>query len=803
MKMENYPRKFVRVALLLLPLGLGQPGAAQTAGAGPDFASFQNPPAEFRGLHWVSLPLSQVTEASLRASIKAGADMGDWGSVMLGPGGGPTTGLSAEYLQASQRTPSEEGVGYLSEEYFRLYRAAIEEGEKDHLPAATIYDEWAYPAGIVDGQFYSQHPDLAAKSLELVDRNVTGPATAELAVPGKEDDYVGAVLMNLDTHERRDVSDRRLAGNVVRCDLPPGRWKLLAFYLNGKFRPASQKGGSVDYLDREAVATYLAMSYQKYYDHLKDYFGTVIKRTFYDEPSMHLVDGRMWSPHFNRDFQAARGFNPMTLYPALWYDIGPDTAAARNALFGFHSELYAENYIGQVAKWCADHGIKLAGHQDQEEVLMPIAITGDMMKVFEHQQIPGIDDIYYPGRTLVSYKIVTSAAFNYDWPECIAETFAAYRPPAPDGTFTPNRPTATAPRRVEPVSTTIALRTILDQAAMGINMQLDARRSGIDPATAPLVGRIDYLLRGGRHVADIAVLYPIASLQADYYFAQPASGGRGGDPGFTYSVEGGVVPPEIDYQDVGELLYRSLRIDYTYLHPEVLLARCSVNGPRLVLDNKENREEFRVVVLPGGDTLSADVAAKLLEFYRAGGAVVGTSKLPTQSAEPGRNREVRAAMEEIFGLPWENQMTAEALLVPEEVKDYFRHRNAAGGLAYFIPQPDSRILQAVLREVDPVRDVDIRTTPAWPLVRGTGYRGALTYIHKVKEGHDVYFFSNTAEQPVDVQVALRGDKTLALWNPHTGERSAAEAVKSAAGDQPVTTIHLVLPPVRSAFFIQE
>jgi hypothetical protein len=801
MKMENYPRKMACVALMLL--SLAPAGRAQTAGPSVDFATFQNPPAEFRGLHWVGLSLSQVTEASLRASIKAGADMGDWGSLMLGPGGGPTTGLSAEYLRASQRTPSDQGVPYLSEEYFRLYRAAIEEGEKDHLPASTIYDEWAYPAGIVDGQFYSQHPDLAEKSLELVDKNLAGPGPIELAVPGKADDFVGAVLMNLETYERRDVSDHWTKDGVVRCDLPAGRWKLMAFYLNGKFRPASQKGGSVNYLDREAVKTYLAMSYQKYYDHLKDYFGTVIKRTFYDEPSMHLVDGRLWSPHFNRDFQAAYGYSPMTLYPALWYDIGPDTASARNTLFGFHSALYAENYIGQVAQWCADHGIKLAGHQDQEEVLMPIAITGDMMKVFEHQQIPGIDDIYYPGRTLVSYKIVTSAAFNYDWPECIAETFAAYRPPAADGTFTPNRPTANAPRRLEPISTTIALRTILDQAAMGINMQLDARRSGIEPSTAPLVGRLDYLLRGGRHVADIAVLYPIASLQADYYFAQPDAGSRGGEAGFTYSVEGGVVPPEIDYQDVGEILYRGLRIDYTYLHPEVLLARCSVNGPRLVLNNRENREEYRVVVLPGGDTLSADVAAKLREFYRAGGKIVATSKLPTKSAERGRDREVRAAMEEIFGMPWENQMTAEALIVPEEVKDYFRHRNAAGGLAYFIPQPDTRILQSVLREADPVRDVDIRTVPLWPLVRGTGYRGALTYIHKVKDGHDVYLFSNTAEQPVDVQVALRGDKTLAIWNPHTGEKSPAEAVKAGAGDQAVTIVHLVLPPVRGTFFIQE
>ncbi|HEX3730138.1 MAG TPA: glycosyl hydrolase, partial [Opitutaceae bacterium] len=632
--------------------------------AAPDPSAFRAPPAEYRAIHWVSFFLSRASEASLTASVRAAAQTGAWGSFELGPGGGPTTGLSAEYLAASHRTPSTVGVPYLSEEYFRLYRAAIEEGQKDHFPDSMIYDEWAYPAGIVGGQFYSQHPDLMGKSLEMVEAGAAGPDRAEVAVPAAPADYIGAVLMNLNTFERRDVSGG-YAGGKVACDVPAGRWKLMAFYLNGQLRPASQKGGAVDYLDHDAVATYIAMSFQKYYDHLKDYFGTVIKRTFYDEPSMHLVDGRMWSPHFNRDYQAKYGRSPMTLYPALWYDIGPETAAARNALFGFHAELYAENYIGQVARWCRDHGIQMAGHQDQEEVPNPVAITGDMMKVFEHQQVPGIDDIYYPGRTLTSYKIVTSAAWNYDWPECIAETFAAYR-------------------KLNP---TIALRTILDQAAMGINMVMDARRTDIDPSSDPLIGRLDYLLRGGRHVADVGVIYPIAALQSVYYFAQPRAGQRAGDTGFTYSVEGGVLPPEIDYQDVGEILYRSLRVDYTYLHPEVLAERCRVEGRRLVLENKNNREEYRVLVLPGGGTVAAATAARLLEFYRAGGTVIGTSELPTKSAEFGRDREVRSAMEEIFGMPWEHPMAAEARIVPDEVKDYFVHANAAGGRAYFIPRP--------------------------------------------------------------------------------------------------------------------
>jgi hypothetical protein len=160
-------------------------------------------------------------------------------------------------------------------------------------------------------------------------------------------------------------------------------------------------------------------------------------------------------------------------------------------------------------------------------------------------------------------------------------------------------------------------------------------------------------------------------------------------------------------------------------------------------------------------------------------------------------------MEEIFGMPGENPMTAQAAIVPDEVKDYFIHKNAAGGRTYFIPRPDYRILQMALRESDPVRDVDIRAEPMFPLFGGQSYRGAVTYLHKVKGGRDVYFFANTTEQPLDVKVALRGDKNLAVWDPHTGETTAAEADKSQTSGEPVTTVRLVLPPVRSLFFVQQ
>ena len=44
--------------------------------------------------------------------------------------------------------------------------------------------------------------------------------------------------------------------------------------------------------------------------------------------------------------------------------------------------------------------------------------------------------------------------------------------------------------------------------------------------------------------------------------------------------------------DLGERLFRGLRMDYTYLHPEVLAEKCTVEGNKLILNNKVNREEI-------------------------------------------------------------------------------------------------------------------------------------------------------------------------------------------------------------------
>ena len=112
------------------------------------------------------------------------------------------------------------------------------------------------------------------------------------------------------------------------------------------------------------------------------------------------------------------------------------------------------------------------------------------------------------------------------------------------------------------------------------------------------------------------------------------------------------------------------------------------------------------------------------------------------------------------------------------------------------------MVQAILREALPVWDVAI-SEPMRPVVIGPGYNGSLTYIHKVKDGRNLYFFANSSDNPIDTSVALRGGLNLSLWNPMDGQVRAAEVSHSKhASGQDLTTIRLQLKPVTAAFFVE-
>ena len=655
---------------------------------------------------------------------------------------------------------------FMTPEFLNEYQAAVEHAAKLGLKLC-LYDEFWFPSGSAGGLLAQRRPDARSKRLDMAAYDLNGPVEFSRELPVGT--LMGAVAMEAASKERQNLTSL-VQGRKLTWQVPAGQWKVMFFTC-----VTDGGDGLVDYLSADAVREFIGLTYQAYYDKFPAHFGSTIDSAFYDEPAFyHVQGGRAWTERFNELFQAEHHADPVLLYPALWFDIGPDTAAARNALFGFRAELYATSFVKTINDWCRTHRLQLTGHVDQEEVVNPvIGLCGDLMRAFKYQDIPGIDQVFQYGRASRAYKVVSSAAFNYDRPLVMTECYGGID----------NMPVANL------------YKEAMDQFAKGINLMVphavwyDPAHIIFKPDLSPgaavygaelrpynrFIARCQRLLQAGRHVADIAVLYPMATLQAGSWFG----------PGKPY--EGCVDIPEADYMQVGEILALSARRDFTFLHPEVLDERCRVNGGRLHLDNAINHETYRVFILPGSRCVGLSTLRQIKKFYDQGGAVIGTTALPSTSAEPGQDAAVQGLVKDIFGVDVTNRaLTASGPIV--------RHTNQTGGRAWFLPAPSESSLRQALAEALPDGDVVFEEELS---VKG----GNLSYIHKVQNGQHVYFFANSSDQKVETAVFLRGELSLESWDPHEGTTRAWPSTRGQKGGVSVTRLQLSLPPVHSVFLL--
>jgi hypothetical protein len=262
--------------------------------------------------------------------------------------------------------------------------------------------------------------------------------------------------------------------------------------------------------------------------------------------------------------------------------------------------------------------------------------------------------------------------------------------------------------------------------------------------------------------------------------------------------------------------------DLTLLHPEVMDARCRVEGGYLHLDNERNREKFRVLVLPATGIITLSNARMLKKFFDDGGKLLSTGALPTKAFEydeKGENdREVCAIMEHIFG---------HDACDPRIMRDYCYNKNENGGEAYFLYFNASAVDGTKMIRSSTVNEVlnafalpyDIYL-PGMPRLECTGglnsiypeFRtvglhrtipggGMLNHIHKHHEDAEIYYFSNTSDKCYNHHVLLRGAFKVEEWNPHTLEMRPRTCGFLSYKGEVYTTLRLTLDSCTSTFFV--
>lgn len=657
---------------------------------------------------------------------------------------------------------------YLSAEYFEVYGAALEQAKALGM-VLSLYDEYGFPSGSAGAQnssdtslFAQRWPELTIKRLDKHEWDVSpGPFAVDIPGAGR---VASVVAMERDRLERVHLTDR-VRDRHLEWQVPEGNWKVMAFLCVKDGDPIC------DYLNPEAADRFIEITHQAYYNRFKEHFGSTIDSTFFDEPTLYRAQGRTWTDQFNEKFRKKHGFDPRPYYPALWYDIGPETAAARNYLFGFRSELYAEGFTRRIQDWCRAHGIAATGHQDQEEVVNPVSVSGDLMKCFKHLEIPGIDKIGGDRPAERFYKVVSSAAYNWDRALVMSETYGAMGDLPWSEMYT-----VAMEQYTKGINLLIPHAVWYNDANVTFKPELSWRSPVYAehlPEFNTFLARLNVLLQNeAAHVADIAVLYPIATLQGSHHLDGPLG-----------HYKGGVEVPEADYVEVGELLAVKAGRDFTYLHPEVLETRCQIENSRLVLPNRIHPGRFSVLILPGHKTIHWSTLAKIKAFYDQGGAVIATGQLPSKSAEFGRDDDVSKAVKAMFA-PNESASSDGAASAAISIR-----RNAQGGCAIRLGALNAQTLSEALATAQPTYDVMFEPGKT------------LRYIHKTGDGQDVFLFANLASQPIAGAVTIRGPHAFEAWDPHTGAIRPVEGRSVRRVGAPFTEIALELSPVKSVFLV--
>ncbi|MBQ8696816.1 MAG: hypothetical protein IJ519_03755 [Clostridia bacterium] len=230
-------------------------------------------------------------------------------------------------------------IEYMGEKWLHFVRYAVELAKSLNMKV-ILYDEAMYPSGACGGQVVAENPDYVAKGLKMCDTPDLAEGEeliAEVEYDGKPRYFIMAPTYG-----------------VIRG----------VYYGQDDCDPDAPR--AADLLNPQAVATFIRLTHQKYYDALSEHFGDTIIAIFTDEPSLHGrggVGGLIpWTGDFLDDFKA-KGYDESDL-PALF--VGGEGRAAQ-ANRDFHDIIFErmnKNYYGQIAAWCESHGIVLTGHPE-------------------------------------------------------------------------------------------------------------------------------------------------------------------------------------------------------------------------------------------------------------------------------------------------------------------------------------------------------------------------------------------------------------------------------------------------------
>ncbi len=640
---------------------------------------FRNPPAEYRPLQIIhgfdNLGKDEGTIRKRLEELKA-----------LGVGGLVVNVSFRDYMR--------------SEEQWRVFLTGLQIAEELGF-VLWLYDEEGYPSGAAGGLVLERNPDFEAIGLVRISEN--GKVRYEVR------------RMYEGTHCTENVYKKRRYINII---------------------------------SPKAVRAFIEITHDEYARRIPN-IGKRIKAIFTDEPSLVTTyirppEGALpaipWVEDLPQEFKRRKGYDLTPHIESLFRDVG-DYQRVRCDFYDVVAQLVAERYFGQIQDWCRKNGIASSGHLLAEERLLWHAMYyGDLMACLKRMDIPGIDMLTSDPRTIVlglSFlvpKLASSAAHLVGIYETMSETSDYVQRM---GAWGGQKRRAWLPemKATAAIQFLLGINTITSYYAHPFGNEQE--RSDYAHYCA-YVGRLGVMLRNAQHLCDVAVLYPITGIWANFYPTTLSM----------YQPHPSKRLNEIDdhFAHLCRLLLQH-QIDYDIVD-ERAIQEAKVERGRFRIA----KETYKVLIVPTTDAIRLATLKKIAELKRQGVLVIAIGETPKFAASRSEdNEQVRKLSSQVFsGESW-------------------------------LPSADERLIQK-LREFG----CGVLVEPQNPDLWIARYR---------RNGLQICFLVNASTEPISVTVHLPGWKQASLLLPDSGEIKPARA-KMERG---ALKVSVTVPPLDSLF----
>jgi hypothetical protein len=264
---------------------------------------------------------------------------------------------------------------YLSDDWFRLWKKALETAERLDMNI-WIYDENSYPSGFAGGYVPEAMPESRGQGLVYAE---------EAAAPAWADDILAVYQMADDGFTK--VTDAVRDGGT----LSEGRYTVVRIAL-ANASPWYGDWWYVDLLTPGVTEKFLEITMDAYKREVGEQFGQRIPGVFTDEPHLRPVGQLHWTPDLPEVFEQRWGYHLLDHLPSLLQPVG-DYKRVRHNYYQTLLDLFIERWAKPFYEYCEENNLEFTGHY-WEHGWPDCGIAPDNMAMYAWQQRPGIDTLF-------------------------------------------------------------------------------------------------------------------------------------------------------------------------------------------------------------------------------------------------------------------------------------------------------------------------------------------------------------------------------------------------------------------------